>query len=273
MPEFAAARSLLAAILLGLVAVVISYAMAIQNERKALLTFGRALLIGTALLVLVLILTLWSMTGHFPLTTMGEFLVTLTFIQIAFALLLDLWKRRRMLTPGSALAGLMNIALAMIVLAPEPRTEGMPPILHIVTFLVSFAAFQTLFISSFTTLLIQRILKRKSGLWMFEMTPSLEASTRTGMISLIVGLIAFTVGLLSAYLVARQSNLPEGWRIDMIVYITSATWLAYVVTFVCGVRTRFRGRLFHIASMASFVPLILTILTTFLWSGFHRFPR
>ena len=55
MPEFSVARSLLAAILLGLVAVVIAYAMAIQNERKALLTFGRALLIGTALLVLVLI--------------------------------------------------------------------------------------------------------------------------------------------------------------------------------------------------------------------------
>jgi ABC-type uncharacterized transport system permease subunit len=265
-------RPLLAAILLGLIAALLSYGIGLARRHRPPLSFARAIVGASAFLLLVLVALLWVRTGRFPLLSLGGFLAGLSLAQIGLALALDFGRGHRLVTIGAAFAGLLNMSIAFGFLAPgahSPSTTGGGSILHIATFLVSYVAFDVLFISAFTALLLQRLLKRKEGLWMLEVAPSLEAATRASRAAILVGFAAFTVGVLSGYLHARGSALPHGWRLDIIITLASVTWLAYLAALVLGFRSAFRSRSFHVTSLVSFGMLICTLFGL-LWSGLHR---
>jgi len=261
----------MAAILLGHVAALLSYAIALSRERPKLLSFARVLVSVCGALLLALTALLWIRTGRCPIRSLGGFLVVLSLAQIAFALVLDFWKGRRLLTMGAAFASLLNIAISIGFLAPGGHSPGEPggSVLHIATFLVSYVAFDVLFISAFTSLMTRRLLKRKEGLWLLDVTPSLETSTRTARVALWVGLAAFTIGIVAGYLQARGAQLEEGWRLDATITLSTVTWLGYLVSLILGLKTSFRGRSFHISGLVSFGLLVVTLLGL-LWSGFHR---
>lgn len=266
-------RPLLATIVLGHIAALLSYGIALARRRRPLFAFARALVVATALLLLVLIALLWVKTGRCPLLSLGGFLATLSFAQLALALALDFARARRLLTIGAAIASLLNMAIAFGFLAPGGHSPeagaGGGSILHIATFLVSYVAFDILFISAFTALLLRRLLKRKEGLWMLEVVPSLEAATRTSRAAILVGFAAFTVGVLSGYLYARGSDLPHGWRLDIIITLATVTWFAYLTTLFLGIRSAFQSRSFQVTSLVSFGMLVCTLFGL-LWSGLHR---
>lgn len=266
-------RPLLAAIVLAHIAALLSYAIGLARRRPPLLSFGRALVGASVLLLLVLIVLLWAKTGRCPLLSLGGFLATLSLTQLGLALALDFGRSRRLLTIGAAFASLLNMGIAFGFLAPAAHSpgsgQGGGSILHIATFLVSYVAFDVLFISAFTALLVRRLLKRKEGLWMLEVAPSLETTNRTSRAAILVGFGAFTVGVVSGYLHARGADLPHGWRLDIVITLATATWLAYLTALVLGFRSAFQSRSFHVTSMVSFGMLVSTLFGL-LWSGLHR---
>jgi ABC-type uncharacterized transport system permease subunit len=131
-------------------------------------------------------------------------------------------------------------------------------------------AFEVSFVSVITYLLLTKFLKTKGHLWLFELAPSLEVTRRTAMISLLLGFGTLTVGFLAGYLFARHTQSGRDWRTDVTILLSTSAWLGYLIAVIAGIRSKFYGRRYAALNIASFVLIMLTLLSTVFFSGLHR---
>lgn len=211
--------------------------------------------------------------GQVPLASAADFLVAMALIVSIMSLSLDLARGMRVLTLAAAAACFLNISAALPLLTriPADNLAGFWSGVHVIVFLGSFAVLEISFVSSVTHLLLQKYLKRKAGLWVFEVAPSLETVRAVNVSSLAFGFLLFTAGLITAYFYARSAPPSDGWRTNPKIWATTFSWLAYFVAVVFGVRSAFRGRAFAAFNIVAFLSILLTFLVTFLAPGFHRF--
>ena len=248
------------------------YISAIRKEQTPPALAGRTLNVVAGVLVLLAIALLAKVRQGLPFSSMAEFLILLAAIQTMGTLVLDYTKRLGILTMGNSVACILILATALVILPPEApqKRESIGSSPHIVIFLASLVAFELSFVSVFTFLLLKKFLKDKGQLWLFELAPSLEVTRRTAMISLILGFVGLTAGVLAGYLFARQSKEGAGWRMDITILLSTTTWASYLVTVIVGAVSKFYGRRYASMNMLSFVLLMVTLLSTVFFSGLHR---
>lgn len=275
MPELAPnpAIPLLSLSVLCCLASLLLYVAGIRNEDPRAFRPARSLMFVAFGLTLAGLVILGSARGQIPLTSAAEFLVAMAVVVSIVSLALDLTRGMRVLTMAAAAACFLNLAAALPLLGrtPEDTLAGFWSRVHVVVFLGSFAALEISFVSSVTHLLLQRYLKRKEDLWLFEVVPSLETVRVINASSLALGFLLFTAGLLAAYFYARSAPPSAGWRTDPKIWVTTLSWLVCLVAVLLGARSAFRGRVFTAVNIAAFASVLLTFLVTFLAPGFHRF--
>lgn len=257
--------TLLGASILSYVCSILCYASAIRKEQTAPALAGRTMSLAAGVLVLLAI----AVRQHVPFSSMGEFLILLAAIQTIGTLTLDYTKRLGILTFGNAVACVLILGAAFAILPPE-STHKSESMAHILIFLASLVAFEVSFLSVFTFLLLKKFLKDKGHLWLFELAPSLEVTRRTAMVSLLVGFVGLTAGVLAGYLFARQSKEGAGWRMDVTILLSTATWASYLATVIVGAVSKFYGRRYASLNMFSFILLMATLVSTVFFSGLHR---
>jgi hypothetical protein len=266
------AYALLGVGILAYAASIFCYLSAVRKEQTSPALAGRTISVVAGALVLLSIGLLAKLRQGVPFSSMAEFLILLACIQTIGTLILDFTKRLGILTMGNAVACVLIVGTAVLILPPDltQKRESVASSPHILTFLASLVAFEVSFLSVFTYLLLKKFLKDKGHLWLFELAPSLEVTRRTAMISLLLGFLGLTAGILAGYLFARQAKEGPGWRMDVTILLSTATWLSYLLTVIFGAVSKFYSRRYASMNMISFVLLMTTLLSTVFFSGLHK---
>lgn len=249
------------------------YLTGIRNEDSRAFRPARALAFIALALALAGFVIVGFARGQVPLASAAEFLVAMAIIVSAVSLALDLARGMRILTLAAAAACFLNIAAALPLLSRIPANSLVSfwSRVHVIVFLGSFAVLEISFVSSVTHLLLQKYLKRKASLGVFEVAPSLETVRAVNVSSLAFGFLLFTAGLITAYFYARSAPPSAEWRTDPKIWVTTFTWVVYLVAVLFGAWSAFRGRAFAAFNIVAFLSILLTFLVTFLAPGFHRF--
>lgn len=220
-------------------------------------------------------LTHWGVSRlYVPGTNLYEAFILLTTGLMGLTLLIDVARRMPILTRLMA-----PVALAFIVVATvagprgEAETGRLDPRafsagIHVLMTLASYALFMVAFVTGALYIAAQRALK---GHEMSENLPPLETALRLNRAAVALGFALLTAGILIGYLEARSRMPGPEWRLDAKILLATATWAAYGVVLLMAVVPRLRGRREVVASMASIVLVMLTLVATLGWSGFHRF--
>lgn len=212
----------------------------------------------------------------FPLTNLFEALVFTENMLMLAALGIDIVRKIPFLTIATVpvvLAGLLSSAVLLSHSTGKPLEQKSILIdAHIAATLVSYAAFGLAFISAILYIFEQRELKTKTNAYL-GFLPSLEIIYRINIRSILVGFVLLTAGLLIGYLEARKlfQGQSDKWRTDPKVILTSMTWLIYLGILIANLNPRIKGKKVAIASVVSFVFVMLTFLATLFWQDFHNF--
>lgn len=264
----------------GMVLYIVAALMSIRyfSTGNASLGVGRAIVLGAVACHLGALVVRGSREGVFPAQNLRDFGVLTLTLMTAVALTLDLAKRLPSLLYGVVPLAAIGIPLAGVIQrssgAPAGETPG-PSVwtgLHIIATTAGYACFLIAFVSGIIYVAAQRELRDKSGGSMSSRLPSLETALRVNFACVLIGFLLLTAGILLGYLYARGEFTDAAWRLDPKVIFTTATWLCYGVVLALTLRPRWRGRRAVIASMVSFVSVILTLWASLAWTQFHQYP-
>lgn len=248
------------------------FADALRKERKDRLETARISALISLAFLLLHIGNDWRSRGFFSMASMGEFLVLLSGIQLAGALLIDRLSGLRILPFLTGLAVIPNLAIALLAL--RAQASGSPSTfdsIHKAAFLAGYGILQISCVCIFAHRHLDALLRSRRVSWFFELTPSLEGIRRMATLSFLAGYGSITVGILAGYLSAR-SRLGPGvsWRFDPTILLVTASWLCYSAALIVGQARGFRSRSFAAIQALSFSLLISTLVTTIFWSPIHR---
>lgn len=238
---------------------------------------GRALVFGAVACHIGALVVRGSRDGSFPAQNLRDFGVLTLTLMAAVALVLDVVKRMPSLLYGVVPVAAVGIPLAGVIQRTSGETGTAPEAsvwtgLHIIATTAGYACFLIAFVSGLIYVAAQRELREKGDRAMSMRLPSLESALRVNFICVLLGFALLTAGILLGYLYARGVESGSDWRLDPKVIFTTFTWLCYGAVLALALRPRWRGRRAVIASMVSFVSVILTLWASLAWTQFHKFP-
>lgn len=210
---------------------------------------------------------------YVPGTNLYEAFVLLTTVLMGLCLLVDVARRMPILTRITAPVALTFLIVATVAgprSTPHPTLDprAFPAGVHVMLTLGSYALFMVAFVAGGLYIAAQRSLK---GHEIASNLPPLETALKLNRAAVAIGFLLLTAGIVTGYLYARARMPGPEWRLDAKVLLATATWTAYGIVLLMAVVPRLRGRREVVASMASIVLVMLTLLATLGWSGFHRF--
>jgi len=160
---------------------------------------------------------------------------------------------------------------ADFVPAAKPPSQGSTFALHVTMNILAYSAFTLAFVMSVIYLLQNRVLRdRRLGdtFWRF---PSLEVLERMSRSSVVVGIVALSLGIALGML--KATELWKGpWRWDPKVVASFVVWGIYMVYLWLGNTTAWRGARASILCVLNYVFVIFsyTVVNLFL-SAHHRY--
>ena len=211
---------------------------------------------------------------YVPATNLYDAFILLTTGLMALTLTIDVACRLPILTRLMAPVALAFIVVATVAgphvgpAAAKLDPRAFPAGLHVIVTLASYALFMIAFVTGALYIAAQRALK---GHEMSSTLPPLETVLKLNRVAVATGFALLTAGIVIGYLPARSRMPGPEWRLDAKILLATATWAAYGVVLLMAVVPRLRGRREVVASMASIVLVMLTLMATLGWSGFHRF--
>ena len=232
-----------------------------------------------AILHSVMLLNIGVTNHYFPATNMFESFVFMSVILVFFALAIDKIRSMPIITIITTLLVFSSLVVVIALLTPsdsgrEVVKEEVKDFLtwfHVAVTLLSYVAFELAFITGIIYLLEQRQLKAKSRQFLLGLFPSLEAVYRINVKSSIYGFLLLTLGIVIGYMKARDLYTTNEWRMSPRVILTTLTWAAYLIVVIFIAIPKFRGKKVTVASVCSFVFVILTFWATIFWKDFHYF--
>lgn len=131
--------------------------------------------------------------------------------------------------------------------------------IHMVTSLLSYAAFLVAFVAGFLFLIQERQLKEKQMGLLFHRLPSLERLDHVNGVALGLGFGLLTLGL-ACGLAGERTILGHWWTGDPKEYLTVLLWSLYLILWVIRVRQSLRGHRVALLSILGFGLVLLTFL-------------
>lgn len=152
-----------------------------------------------------------------------------------------------------------------------PPSQGSAFALHVTLSMLAYSAFTLAFLTSVIYLLQNRVLRdRKLGgtFWKF---PPLEALERMSRTSVVIGVVALSVGIVLG--MVKATALWKGvWSWDPKVIASFVVWGIYVVYLWLGNTTAWRGARASILCVLNFLLLIFSYtVVNLLLSEHHRY--
>jgi ABC-type uncharacterized transport system permease subunit len=230
---------------------------------------GRGTVLAGALFHAAALIVHGNTQGAFPAQNLHDFGLLLITTMMMVVLVIDLAKRVPSLLYGAAPVAFIGIAVAGVI----HRTAGGGSIaapmsiwtgLHVLTTTSGYACFLIAFIAGVIYMAVQRQLRAGT---VESPLPSLETALRVNRGSVWAGFLLLTAGIVLGYLYARSAPPSAGWRVDPKVILTTVTWACYGVALL----PILRGRRAVVASMVSFLSVILTLWASVTWTDFHVF--
>jgi ABC-type transport system involved in cytochrome c biogenesis permease subunit len=216
-------------------------------------------------------------TGHFPVTNTFEAFLFLATVVSLLALILDWYRKLAVLVVGALPLAVATTALA-ITLSFAPEESGGRSvssgwtIVHIFIALASYGAFAIAFVSGLLYLIEQRQLKEHASPSILGLLPSLEAVARVNLRAIAIGAALLAAGIVVGYLNARKEyGLGREWRVDPKIILSTITFAAYAVVLALSAKPAFRGKRTAVASVLSFLLVMVNFCTSLFGSGIHRF--
>ncbi len=214
--------------------------------------------------------------GGIPPTTLFDFALLLASSVMFLGVAADLVRGTRVLSVGCAPTALSFALVATLVGAdggPRPEKVLTPwATAHVLIMLVAFGALSLAFVGGMLFLFEQRKLKVRPTETVLGLLPPLETMYRMTIAGTAAGAALLTVGLIVGYLYARTiETASNAWRTDPKVFLTTATWLAYVLVTVGSFVPLLRGKRTAWASVVSFALVLLAFWASAFWSPFHRY--
>ncbi len=245
-----------------------------RSGRRGPVAATRAALLGAVIALGFMLARHGMESGAFPVANRFDALVFSCATLALLALTLDLVRGLPILSVGAAPFCFMDALVAATLgmptagaTAPASAWVG----LHVVATLISYGLFALAFIAALLYLVEQRQLKSGTSTSLLGLMPSLETFYRLLLGSLGGGVALLTVGLVVGYLFARRQGLPEGWRTDPKVILTTVTWVAYLLVYALSFTRALKGRRGALASMGCFFFVMTTFWATAFWTGFHKY--
>lgn len=237
---------------------------------------GRAFVGAGVLLHIAAMIIRGRATGYFPAQGLHEFGILTFTTMMLVALVIDLAKHMPSLLYGAAPVATIGIPLAGLI--QRTTADGGAPAMsvwtgmHVIATMAGYACFLIAFVSGAIYLEAQRELKSKSGRSIESRFPPLEASLRVNRGSVLIGFLLLTAGIVMGYLYARSAPpAVHVWQLDPKIIMTTITWLCYGIVLMLPWAPRYRGRPVVVASMLSFVIVILSVWVSLAWTEFHRY--
>ncbi|MBI4564492.1 MAG: cytochrome c biogenesis protein CcsA [Planctomycetes bacterium] len=262
--------------ILGLAAASALGLFATRRESPSMLGSARILAIVATLLVLALQLRRGMEFGGLPLVSRFDTLLMVAVLIVGAALSIDLTRGLSVLMIGALPVALAPLLFAAAIGMPDehPERNLMHPAVGVHVFLTlgAYAVFGVAFVASILYLIEHRQLKARTGPSLLGMMPSLETSYRLTLRALAAGLVLLTAGIVLGYLYGRQVLSGASWRLDAKVWLTTVSWIFYVIVFGMSFVPAFKGRRTALASVACFVIVMATSWVASFWSHFHRYP-
>jgi ABC-type transport system involved in cytochrome c biogenesis permease subunit len=216
-------------------------------------------------------------TGHFPVTSPFEAFLFLSTVITLLALILDWYRKLAVLVVGTLPLAVVTTLLA-ITLSFAPAEGGVRStssgwtIVHIFIALGSYGAFAIAFVAGILYLVEQRQLKEHASPSILGLMPSLEAVARVNVRSIAVGAALLAAGIVVGYLNARKEyGLGREWRTDVKIILSTLTFAAYAAVLALSLRPAFKGRRTALASVLSFLLVMVNFCASLFGSGIHRF--
>lgn len=263
-------------IVLYMAAVALSMS-AVRTGTARMLFHARLAALAAAVAHGVLLVSLGVRLGHFPVTNLFEFTILLAATITVLAVGIDLLRGIPILTVGTApLALVFAIIASLLGGSGEPRPEKVTTFvssMHVIVMLVSFGAFALAFVGALLYLFERRQLKGRPSTPVLGILPPLETLYRLTLVCVGVGVALLTAGVLVGYMYARRIEVESNaWRTDPKVWLTTITWLGYLLVVAGSFLPAFRGKRTAWASVLCFAFVILTFWATAFWSPtFHNF--
>jgi ABC-type uncharacterized transport system permease subunit len=219
-------------------------------------------------------------SGRFPITSLREFVLALVAAFALAAVLLEVARGMRLACFAAAGVSLALAAATAAFLghaaadrpadAPDPGTFW--PGIHVLLVLAAYASFAVAFTAGVLYLGTRAQLKKHQPPSWLERMPSLETSLRVNRAAVWVGFVSLTAGILVGYLHARNVVAGNEWRLDPKVLLATLTWACYLAVLALALIPRLRGSAVVRLSVGSFAIAILSLWSSAVWSGFHRYP-
>jgi ABC-type transport system involved in cytochrome c biogenesis permease subunit len=227
-------------------------------QRAGIVSLGIAWCLHLAAIVRLAILT-----GHFPLSSMGEYLLVLSWAVLSAYLLLSL--RFRMQGAGVLLPFLAFLMGATALAAPV-KEIAVPDshqqawfIVHTTLATLGMAALCVAFGMSLIYLLQDAALKSKRTPRLLEVLPSLEVCDRVGYAAVLWGFPLLTLGILTGALwsASVHHRFFSGGAKQTFPILA---WIVFAAVLYFRVAKGFRGRKSAYLTIAGFALGLLTLL-------------
>ncbi|HEV8129941.1 MAG TPA: cytochrome c biogenesis protein CcsA [Acidobacteriota bacterium] len=170
----------------------------------------------------------------------------------------------------SLVAAFMLIASALERHPFPPDWRGYWVFFHTTLVLIAYVAFFLTFLSSILYLAQERALKEKRMAWVGERLPSLQKLDRLLLTSLIVGMVAMTLGILTGAIWAEHV-WGRYWGWDPKETAALVTWLIYLSLFHYRLTAGWRGKRAAILNVIGFISVLFTFLGASYFRGMHAF--
>lgn len=201
--------------------------------------------------------------GRLPLSSLGEFLLTLGWAVLT--LHLTLWFRQRMDGAGLVLPPLaaLSAAVALGLVTAEGVDVEMTPrplfLFHTSVSTLGMAMLCVAFAMAVLYLLQDRALKQRKTLRLIERLPALAQCDQLGFQSMLVGFVLLSLGIGTGLMV--NAAVHERWfTTDPKQIFGTAAWAVFAVLLVLRAAMGFRGRKSAYATIAGFALGLMTVL-------------
>jgi ABC-type transport system involved in cytochrome c biogenesis permease subunit len=233
------------------------------NRSVAVRRWSTVLFVAAWVLHLGALVQLGIVQGHFPISNLSEYLLTLGWVVLTFHLWLGFrWQLQGLglvLPPLAALMALMALVLPARDIALPTSHETGWLVFHVSVSTLGMAAFCVAFAMSVIYLVQDRALKSKSAPGLLQRLPSLEVSDRIGHQAILLGFPLLTVGIVTG--VVRSVALYDRyWMGGPKETFPVLAWAVFAVLLLARLGWGFRGRKSAYLTIAGFAFGLLTVL-------------
>jgi cytochrome c-type biogenesis protein CcsB len=243
-------------------------------RRRPTLTPGALGALGLGLGLHVASLTVQAAEIHrLPITDVRSALSSFTFLAtLAFFLV---YLRYRIASLGLFMLPLVLLLTLLSALragssfeSPAFRSGWL--LVHIASVLLGYVGFFLTFVAALMYLIKSRELKSKNPQAFYFRLPALEVCDQLYYRSLMFGLPALSLGILTGFVWASRT-WKGPWEFDPKILASIVTWLIYLVLFATRLSGNWGGRRSAALAIFGFVAVLVTFLGISMWSGLHGY--